>query len=106
MLANKLSQLLSSNELVLAPYKTCPMEVDLLRLLTLGLFLCALAQLDAAGAQTSPPLCQQGTWPVRSGSGWVCSKSEASNTDSAKTDSKPDRHGHGGGTGGFGGMPH
>jgi len=80
----------------------------------LSSFIFALASLSSSAALAqSPPLCPQGTWPSKTGSGWVCSRSETTSDSSSSTD-KPQKKGGRGGGGmgggmdgiGGGGMPH
>ncbi len=59
---------------------------------------------QSAHAQSAPPLCNAGTWAVRSSrsaTGWVCSNQTPSDTPAINSNSSTGRH-HRGGSGGFG----
>ncbi len=65
-----------------------------------------LFRADDAFAQLSPPICPEGSWPIRSSSGWTCTKklpSDLPPTPAANTNNSNSnmRGGHGRG----GGMP-
>ena len=71
-------------------------------LILAGLCLCASGLIESAHAQSAPPVCDAGTWAVRSSrsaTGWVCSNQTPSDTPSSDSSSTTGRH-HRGGNGG------
>jgi hypothetical protein len=70
-----------------------------------SLCLCASGLIESAHAQSAPPVCDAGTWAVRSSrsaSGWVCSNQTPSDTPSSDSSSGTGHHHRGGGSGGYG----
>lgn len=74
-------------------------------LIFLSLCLCA-SFIESAHAQSAPPVCDAGTWAVRSSrsaTGWVCSNQTPSDTPASDSSSDTGRHHRGGGGFGSGG---
>jgi hypothetical protein len=72
-------------------------------LIVAGLGLFASSFIASVQAQSAPPVCDAGTWAVRSSrsaSGWVCSNQTPSDTPSSDSGSSTGRHHHGG-SGGY-----
>ncbi len=66
--------------------------------------LCLCGMIESAQAQSAPPVCDAGTWAVRSSrsaTGWVCSNQTPSDTPASDSSSSTGHH-HRGGSGGYG----
>ncbi len=68
------------------------------------LTISAIGQSNVGRAEISPPVCPQGSWAMRTGTGWTCSKNMTPPDNPApgtNSDSPNKGRGHRGG----GGMP-
>jgi hypothetical protein len=65
-----------------------------------SLCLCASGVIEGAGAQSAPPVCDAGTWAVRSSrsaTGWICSNQTPSDTPASDSNSSTGHHHRGSG---------
>jgi hypothetical protein len=73
--------------------------------LLLGAVLVIFSALGAIAQTTAPPLCAEGTWPVRSShsaSGWECTNQTTTGDQSSDSGSTSGGRHRGSGGGGFG----